>query len=86
MERSAHGTEFDSDDLAQLRDRLRRMTLEELVKFGRVASEMCRPSSEQPQPPQLPFRIQLEEARAEYRRRKTNRECTAGSRHRAQAL
>ena len=52
-------------DLDQLRARLRKMTDEQLLRFGKAARFMCRDKS-----PREVFVIQLNEARAEWRRRK----------------
>ena len=58
---------FQSDEevLRKLRDKLRKMTDEELIRFGRDVRRLA----------ENPFRRQLEEARAEWKRRKiTSRE------------
>ena len=53
---------FESDEaiLQKLRERLRRMTDKELIKFGRDVRKLA----------ENPFQKQLEEARAEWKRRK----------------
>jgi hypothetical protein len=51
-------------DLEELRTRLRKMTDEDLLRFGKAARFMCRDKS-----PGQAFVIQLEEARSEWRRR-----------------
>jgi hypothetical protein len=53
---------FQSDEevLRKLRDRLRKMTDEELVRFGKEVRWLA----------ENPFQMQLEEARAEWKRRK----------------
>ena len=53
---------FESDEaiLQKLRERLRRMTDEELVKFGKDMRRLA----------ENPFQRQLEEARKEWKRRK----------------
>ena len=53
---------FDSDEiiLDKLRERLRRMTDEELIKFGREVRKLV----------ENPFQRQLDAARAEWKRRK----------------
>ena len=53
-----------SDELEQLRLRLRKMSDAQLVSFGKAARSVCR----DPKCPDV-FRRQLEEARAEWRRR-----------------
>ena len=62
---------FESEEtiLEKLRERLRRMTDQELIKFGRTVSKL----SEGPTGTSNPFKPQLEEARAEYKRRKITR-------------
>jgi len=53
---------FESEEiiLEKLRKRLRRMTDEELIRFGKDVRKLA----------ENPFQRQLEEARAEWRRRK----------------
>jgi uncharacterized protein HemY len=53
---------FQSDEeaLRKLRDKLRKMTDEELIKFGKDVRRLA----------ENPFQRQLEEARAEWKRRK----------------
>ncbi len=53
---------FESEEIVlnKLRERLRRMTDEELIKFGKDVRRLA----------ENPFQRQLEEARAEWRRRK----------------
>jgi hypothetical protein len=53
-----------SDELEQLRTRLRKMTDAQLVSFGKAARSLCR-NRDCPDT----FKRQLEEARAEWRRR-----------------
>ena len=53
-----------SDELEQLRTRLPKMSDEELERFGKAARSLCR----DPRCPDT-FKRQLEEARAEWRRR-----------------
>jgi hypothetical protein len=53
-----------SDELEQLRARLRKMSDAQLVSYGKVARSLCR----DPKCPEV-FKCQLEEARAEWRRR-----------------
>jgi hypothetical protein len=56
-------------DLEELRVRLRRMSEAELVRYGQDAAFMCSPRANMGKPPCKPFVIQLEECRAEWRRR-----------------
>ena len=53
----------------ELRSRLRRMTDNELRRFGRAARNMCPPEANRGNMPREEFVIQLEEARAEWKRR-----------------
>ena len=53
-----------SDELEQLRARLRKMSDAQLVNFGKAARSLCR----DPKCPDT-FKCQLQEARAEWRRR-----------------
>ena len=57
---------FQSDEevLRKLRDKLRRMTDEELIKFGKDVRRLA----------ENPFQRQLDEARAEWKRRKELRD------------
>jgi hypothetical protein len=61
---------FDSDEivLEKLRKRLRRMTDEELIRFGKDVRRLA----------ENPFQKQLEEARAEWKRRKRQQKCPSG--------
>jgi hypothetical protein len=61
---------FQSDEevLRKLRDKLRRMTDEELIKFGKEVRKLA----------ENPFQRQLEEARAEWKRRKLQSKGTHG--------
>ena len=53
---------FDSDEiiLEKVRERLRRMTDEELIRFGKDVRKLA----------ENPFQRQLDEARAEWKRRR----------------
>ena len=53
-----------SDELEQLRTRLRKMSETQLVSFGKAARSLCR----DPKCPEV-FKRQLEEAKTEWRRR-----------------
>jgi hypothetical protein len=62
------GIAFESPEvqLKKLRERLRQMSDEELVKFGKMVSGLAEPrASVMPDP----WKEQLQEARAEWRRR-----------------
>jgi hypothetical protein len=56
-------------DIEQLRARLTKMTDIELRQFGRAAAYMTRPRANLGKPPLQVYVVQLEEARAEWRRR-----------------
>jgi hypothetical protein len=56
-------------DVQALRTRLRKMTDEELRKFGKAARYMVSPKANMGKPPLPDFVLQLDEARAEWRRR-----------------
>jgi hypothetical protein len=56
-------------DVNQLRERLQKMTDNELRKFGRAAEHMVSPEGNRGRPPREAFVIQLAEARAEWARR-----------------
>jgi hypothetical protein len=58
----------DSGDIEQIRARLCKMSDVELRKFGRAASDMANPKKNFGTPNPA-FKIQLDEARAEWRRR-----------------
>ena len=63
---------FDPDsplDLDQLRARLHAMSDPALARWGAAAAYMCTPEANFGAPPRHVFVIQLEEARAEWRRR-----------------
>jgi hypothetical protein len=54
----------------EVRARLQRMTDDQLREFGRACVYMCSPKANLGKPPREAFVIQLEEARAEYGRRR----------------
>lgn len=58
-----------STDREEVRARLREMTDAQLGRYGRACVYMCSPHANLGKPPREAFVIQLEEARAEYRRR-----------------
>ena len=57
-------------DVGALRTRLRKMSDEELRKFGEAGKYMVSPRANMGKPPLPAFVVQLEEARAEWRRRR----------------
>jgi len=60
----------DTIDLDDLRTRLRKMGDPELLRFGKAAKYMCSPQANLGKPPRRSFVVQLEEAEAEWRRRR----------------
>jgi hypothetical protein len=56
-------------DVEELRRRLKKMSDEELREFGKAARYMVSPRANMGKPPLPAFVLQLEEARAEWRRR-----------------
>jgi hypothetical protein len=56
-------------DVEGLRARLRKMSDKELLEFGKAARYMVSPKANMGKPPLPAFVLQLEEARAEWRRR-----------------
>jgi hypothetical protein len=56
-------------DVDALRSRLRKMSDEELRKFGKAARYMVSPTANMGKPPLPTFVLQLEETRAEWKRR-----------------
>jgi hypothetical protein len=56
-------------DVDALRTRLRKMSDEELREFGKAARDMVSPTANMGKPPLPTFVLQLNEARAEWRRR-----------------
>lgn len=58
-------------DVEEMRDRFRQMTDEQLLSYGKAAANMCTPLANFGHPPREAFLIQLREARAEWRRRKS---------------
>jgi hypothetical protein len=64
-----HSIQLATLDVDALRTRLSKMSDEELRKFGRAARYMVSPTANMGKPPLSAFVLQLEEARAEWRRR-----------------
>ena len=64
-------TQFTTDevDLEAYRARLRKLTDEELIREGKAGRYLCLPMANFGKPPRKVFVIQLEEAKAEWRRR-----------------
>jgi hypothetical protein len=60
---------FQPLQIEQWRERLRKKSDEELIRFGRAALGMCSPEANFGHPPRSIFVDQLQEARAEWRRR-----------------
>jgi hypothetical protein len=76
-------TQFTKDeiDLEAFRALLRKMTDEELIREGKAGRYMCSPMANFGKPPRKVFVIQLEEVKAEWRRRhpKTDNDGSATS-------
>jgi hypothetical protein len=68
----------DAIDLDELGARLCRMCEADPIAFGKAAQNMCSPAANLGQPPQVPFVIQLWEARKLTRRRTMNEAAQAG--------
>jgi hypothetical protein len=58
-------------NIDQVRERLRKMTNAQLLEFGKAARYMCSREANIGKPPREEFVIQLEEARAEWKRRQS---------------
>jgi hypothetical protein len=56
-------------DIEALRARLSKMSDVELIRFGKGARYMCSPWANMNKPPRPEFQIQLDEAKAEWKRR-----------------
>jgi hypothetical protein len=62
---------FNGVDVEELRTRLREMSDNQLIEFGRAARFMCSPEASFGESPRAAFLDQLNAAREEWRRRKT---------------
>jgi hypothetical protein len=60
--------------LESLRTRLRKMSDQELLRFGQSAKYMCSPAANSGEPRRQVFLIQLREVRMEWERRKFEKE------------
>jgi hypothetical protein len=60
---------FQPLQLDEVRARLQKMSDADLLHFGRAAASLCRPEKQFGRPPRKVFVDQLNEARAEWRRR-----------------
>jgi hypothetical protein len=74
-----NGIKLEGFDIEKLRERLRKMTDEELREFGKAARYMVSPTANMGKPPLPAFVLQLEEARAEWRRRHKGPELSSAS-------
>jgi hypothetical protein len=63
-------TSSDALNVPELRQRLRNMTDTELLRFGQAAKYMCSPEASFGHAPRRTYVVQLQEARAEWKRRK----------------
>jgi hypothetical protein len=61
--------QINSFDIEALRARLRKMSDVELIRFGKDARYMCSAWANMNKPPRAEFQIQLDEAKAEWKRR-----------------
>ncbi len=73
MTQGIQTTPFKVDEL---RERLQKMSDVELRKFGQATQHMVSPKANPGQPPQEVFAIQLDEARKEWKRRKSQPKTT----------
>ncbi len=63
------GIQTDPEDLEQLRERIRRMSDPELLRYGQVAKYMCSSEANQGKPPLETYVVQLQEARKQWWKR-----------------
>jgi hypothetical protein len=63
-------TSSDALNVPELRERLRKMTDTELLRFAEAAKYMCSPEASFGHPPRHTYVVQLQEARTEWKRRK----------------
>ena len=63
------GLKPDDVEVAELRERLQKMNEGEFLAFGKAAKYMCSPRANYGKPPHECFVIQLNEAKAEWKRR-----------------
>ena len=61
--------QITQNSLDSIRERIRKMSDDELLRYGIAAKDMCSPEANLGKPPRETFVIQLREARAEWRRR-----------------
>jgi len=61
--------QIQPDPLDAIRARIKRMTDDQLLRYGQSAKYMCSPTANRGKPARPEFVVQLEEARAEWRRR-----------------
>jgi hypothetical protein len=64
--------QFEPENIKQIRERLRKMSDLELRQYGRAAKDLANPKKNFG-PPNPAFQLQLDEARAEWRRRHPKR-------------
>ena len=65
--RGSVSIQSDPENVEQIRDRIRKMTDQELREYGRSAASMADPRKNRN--PNPSFQVQLDEARAEWKRR-----------------
>jgi hypothetical protein len=72
----AQGNQTTPFNVDELRERLRKMSDAVLRTFGQAAQHVVSPKANQGQPPSEVFVIQLDEARKEWKRRKSQPKTT----------
>jgi hypothetical protein len=66
------GISADAENVEQIRKTIRRMSDSELLRYGTACKHMCSPEVNFGEPPPKAWVVQLQEARAEWRRRHEN--------------
>jgi hypothetical protein len=59
----------DPEYVGEIRERVRKMSDEELLRYGAVCKSMCSPETNLDKPSRDAWTVQLQEARAEWRKR-----------------
>jgi hypothetical protein len=59
----------DPKNAAEIRERVRKMSDEELLRYGAICKSMCSPEANLDKPSLDAWTVQLQEARAEWRKR-----------------
>jgi hypothetical protein len=66
------GISADAENVEQIRKTIRKMSDSELLRYGTACKRMCSPEVNFGEPPPKAWVVQLQEARAEWRRRHEN--------------